>query len=396
MTTFSGPETGAASRERSTVQASSLHEIHRLVERRGADTIALHVGEPHVRMPEPVAEAFVRAIRDGLTCYTDAPGLLVLREAIAQQLSGNGDPHPENVFVTPGSCQAIAAVLDSLPADRGVALLPEIHWPIHLQQILLAGLQPRFYSVDDGDAGPAEVAGALNAVYGSDVRVLIASSPANPSGMVLGRKALAQIHAWAVRHRVWLISDEAYEDFVFEGEPPCMAAYDSLLPETERVVFSVHTFSKGFSMTGCRLGYVTAPSAARAEPLRRVQEATLIAPSTPAQYAGLEALRHRSHLAAHHSYVRATRDEVISLVEPAGLLWHRPAGGWYALLDLSAYTRDTDAFVRTLLECAGVALAPGHGFVPPGHGLARQLVRLTLCAERAVTLEGIRRLLAFG
>jgi aspartate aminotransferase len=388
MTRTAGHAEAADSRERSTaLAASSLHQIHRLVQERGGGTIALHVGEPHIRMPGPVAEAFARAIRDDQTRYTDAPGLPALRDAIAEHLADNGAPDPGHIFVTPGSCQAIAAVLQSMSADGAIAFLPEIHWPMHLQQVLLAGFRPRFLPMTPE---------ALEDAYEPHVRVIIVNSPANPTGEVADDGTLAAIHAWAVRHRVLVISDEAYEDFVYEGTAPRLAAFDSALPEDERVVFSVHTFSKGFSMTGCRLGYVAAPSARRAELLCRVQEAVLIAPCTPVQYAGLAALRQRSHLPRHHDYVRATRDEVIPLLDRAGLLWASPAGGWYALLDLSSRAGDSGVFVLDLLDQAGVALAPGHGFLPAGHPLARRVARLTLCAERETTVEGVRRLLAFG
>jgi aspartate/methionine/tyrosine aminotransferase len=375
----------AQERSRS-IPVSSLHEIHRLVAQRGQDTIALHVGEPFLRMPESVSEAFARAIRDGHTAYTDAPGLPLLCQALADRLRHNGAPPAEHVFVTPGSCQAIAAVLQSIAFDGGVALLPEIHWPIHLQQVLLAGLRPEFLA-------EADLLTALGKACSPEVCVVIVNSPANPSGRVLDDETLAGIHEWAVRNRVWVVSDEAYEDFVFDGSAPRMAALDAGLPAADRVVFSVHTFSKGFSMTGCRLGYVAAPTSERAELLRRVQEATLVAPCTPVQYAGLAALADERHLGVHHAYVRATRDEVMRLAGP--LAWRVPAGGWYALLDLSAYTYDTDLFCRQLLDEAGVALAPGWGFVPPGDPLGQHLVRITLCWDRAATLEGVRRLLGY-
>jgi aspartate aminotransferase len=381
----SGVAESARERSRS-IPVSSLHEIHRLVQESGPDTIALHVGEPYLRMPHSASEAFTRAIRDGHTAYTDAPGLPVLCQALADRLEHNGAPPAEHVFVTPGSCQAIAAVLHSIAFDGGVALLPEVHWPIHLQQVLLAGLRPQFFAETD-------LLAALDEAYSPDVCVIIVNSPANPSGAVLDARTLAAVHEWAVRHRVWVISDEAYEDFVYEGAPSRMAALDACLPDADRVVFSVHTFSKGFSMTGCRLGYVAAPTGERAQLLRRVQEATLVSPSTPVQYAGLAALVDEQHLAAHHAYVRATRDEVVRLAGP--LLWRVPAGGWYALLDLSAYTSNTDLFCRDLLDEARVALAPGWGFVPAGNPLGQQLVRLTLCWERDTTVEGIQRLLAY-
>ncbi len=372
------------------IPASSLHAIHRLVERRGGDTVGLHVGEPHLRMPAVAREAFVRAIQDGHTRYTDAPGLLDLRAALAENLADNGAPPPERLFVTPGSCQAIAAVLQSVAAPGATAILPEVHWPMHLQQVLLAGFTPRFVAMT---GEPAAVLSALAAAHEPSVRVLILNSPANPSGVVLDRSLVAEIHAWAVRHRVFLVSDEAYEDFVYEGEPPRTAAFDAGLPAAQRVVFSVHTFSKGYSMTGCRLGYVAAPTAATADRLGRVQEATLVSPSTPVQHAGLGALTDSTHLAVHHRYVRATRDAVAD--ELGDLLWTVPAGGWYALLDLSAYTADTGVLCRDLLDATGVALAPGYGFLPAGRDLGRRLVRLTLCQERELTLEGIRRLTSY-
>lgn len=373
------------------IPASPLHDIHRRVQERGGDVIALHVGEPYFPMPDAARAAFVEAVRNGRTTYTDAPGLLALRKALAERLAANGAPAPETVFVTPGSCQAIAAVLASLAFDGGVVLLPEIHWPTHLQQVRLAGLRPRFFTLPGPEGSPVE---ALEAAWEPGTRVVIVNSPSNPAGSVLSPAAIADIHGWATRRGVFVVSDEAYEDFVYEGAAPAMAALDMLLPPAERVVFSVHTFSKGFSMTGCRLGYVAAPNLERAGLLQRVQEATLIAPSTPVQYAGLAALADGTHLARHHAYVRATRDAAVAMLAPSGLLREVPAGGWYALVDVGACSDDPERFCRDLLEGAGVALAPGRGFVPRGHPLARRIVRLALCAERSATLEGIRRLLA--
>jgi aspartate aminotransferase len=372
---------------------SSLHEMHRLSEQRGSDVIALHIGEPHIGIPVSVREAFVKAIRDGHSYYCDAPGLPVLREAISNRLSETAHaavPVPR-LFVTPGSCQAIAAVLLSLAFDGGIALMPEIHWPMHLQQVLMAGLKPRFYSVADSDLSPTD---SLDQVFEPQVCVLIVNSPANPTGQVINRTILSEIYEWALNRGVWVISDEAYEDFVYEGEAFGMTALDSSNTERDRIVFSVHTFSKGFSMTGYRLGYVAAPNNERAELLRRVQEATLVAPSTPVQFAGLAALSDQAHLRLHSDYVRLTRDAAVKMLQSRNLLSNIPAGGWYAMLDLSGYCQDTHAFCLRLLHEAGVALAPGQAFVPANHHLASRLARIALCQERSSTMRGIRRLLA--
>jgi aspartate/methionine/tyrosine aminotransferase len=368
---------------------SCLHEIHRLVTEHPREAIALHVGEPHVRMPAEASEGYLAAIRDGRTSYTDAPGLPVLRAALADRLRDNGAPTPDRVFVTPGSCQGISAILQSIAVDGGEVILSRLHWPMHLQQILLAGLEPRFATAPGGGR---TVTDALDEVASDRTLALLVNSPANPSGHVWSKEDLEQMYAWASRRGVWIISDEAYEDFVYQGEPCRIANLDLAVPPAERIVFSVHTFSKGFSMTGCRLGYATVPRPDRADLLSRVQEATLVAPATPVQYAGLAALGATDHLAMHHAYVRAARDEAVKLLEPLGVVHTDPGGGWYLLLDLSAHTTDTYAFCLRLLAEADVGIAPGRGFLPAGDPVAERLARVTLCAEREATVTGVRRL----
>lgn len=382
---------------------SSLHRMHRLVgTMRGREPIALHVGDPHLGVPEAVREAFVKAIHDGHSYYCDAPGLPLLREALAASFcDGSGGQVPiEQVFVTPGSCQAIAAVLLALAREGGAALLPEIHWPIHLQQVQMAGLRPVFYGAlaPSARGGRADSAStlleSLERAYTPDVAVAIVNSPSNPSGAVLEEAALRVLHGWARRRGVWLISDEAYEDFVFTAAGArSLTAIDLEGPEQERIVFSIHTFSKSYSMTGYRLGYVVAPSAQRAELLQRVQEAMLVAPSTPVQFAGLAALAARAHVDGHVQYVEETRHQVIRLLAQDGPLWTVPDGGWYALIDLGAHCEDAQAFCFELLREGGVALAPARDFAPSGHPVAARLARVALCRERAATLRGLRILL---
>jgi aspartate/methionine/tyrosine aminotransferase len=371
---------------------SCLHEIHRLVTGHPREAIALHVGEPHIRMPAEAAEGYVAAIRDGRTSYADAPGLPVLRAALAERLHGNGAPSPDRVFVTPGSCQAISAIFQSMAVAGGEVILPRVHWPMHLQQILLAGLEPRFAAMPVAGRSVTEV---LDEAAGDRTLALLINSPANPSGHVWSADDLGQMYAWAARRGVWIISDEAYEDFVYEGTPCRIANLDLAVPPAERIVFSVHTFSKGFSMTGCRLGYATVPRPDRADLLTRVQEATLVAPATPVQYAGLAALGATDHLTMHHAYVRATRDVAVKLLAPLGVVGAEPGGGWYLLLDLSAYTSDTYAFCLRLLAETDVGIAPGRGFLPAGDPAAERLARVTLCAEREATVTGVHRLAQF-
>ncbi|MEU0507373.1 pyridoxal phosphate-dependent aminotransferase [Nocardia sp. NPDC005998] len=373
------------------IGTSHLHDIHRLVEARSEPTVALHVGEPHIRMPQVAADAYVGAIRDGHTSYTDAPGILALREILAERHSLGHSP--EFVFITPGSCQGIAAVIQSVARNGGSVLLPDIHWPIHLHQTLAAGLEPRFYRLDgiDGD-----LVTALEQAWDESVRIVLINSPSNPSGRILDHTTLQQVHAWAYRRQLPIISDEAYEDFVYDGVHESISLFDTALAPAERLVYTIRTFSKGYSMTGCRLGYVVAPDHVRAEMLRRIQEATLVAPSTPVQYAGLAALTDAEHLHRHRSHVKQLRDAVCDKLSQAGLLWERPAGGWYVMADLHIVTSDSQRWIPELLNNRGVSIAPGSGFFPPNDSRGQSLARITLCGERTETLEGIERLVDFA
>ncbi len=379
--------------------ASALHRIHRLVEQRRPHVLPLHVGEPHIGAPEAALDAYVKAIRDGRShsYHTDAPGLLQLREALSARFHATHRVSipPDRIFVTPGSSQALAAILLSLAIDidDGVVMLPELHWPLHLQLVRMAGLRPRFYRNPDTRTSFCD---ALGEAYETGACAVIVTSPSNPAGDVLGSDAMHEIYQWARTHGVWVISDEAYEDFVYEGEPGSLPALDDAVPEPERIVFSVHTFSKSFSMGGYRLGYMAAPNEDRAELLRRVQEAMLISPSTPVQFAGLAALDDHEHLRRHREYIRATRDQVVGALEAAGLLRTVPGGGWYLLLEFPDHLDDGETVCRRLLDEAGVALAPGSAFAPAGHVVARRLARMALCYERTATLRGIESLVQFA
>jgi aspartate aminotransferase len=373
----------------SRIPVSALHQVHRAVLNRGSHTLGLHVGEPAMGMPEVAIEAIARAVRDGKTGYGDAPGLPELRARLAHQFAADGCT-PAEVFVSMGSCQGIAAVLLSLSVPGASVLLPELHWPTHRQQIVMAGMCPRFFVNGLG----TDLAAELERAYDPSVRVAIINSPANPSGAVISREACAEVHRWALERGVWIISDEAYVDFVFEGDRPCLGALDSQVEERDRKVFSVRTFSKGYSFTGCRLGYLAAPNREAAERLRRVQEACIITPSSPIQWGGLAALDATDHLGSHHRRVRATRDAVLERLQGSVLLGSAPAGGWYMMLDVSALCQSIDQFCSDLLARTGVAVAPGDAFVAPEARLPR-MVRVALCVDHDLTIEAIDRLRAY-
>jgi aspartate aminotransferase len=346
------------------IPPSCVHGVYRAVNdwqrRTGRDVVRLDIGEPYFTPPAAVVEALAAAARDGRTTYTPAEGLPQFRARLADKLTRvNGhDTREELVFVTPGASQGLSAVMQSVTDPGDEILVPGWHWPIHLQQCLLAGLRPRFYPLDDGFRPDLE---RIDRLAGERTRVLLVNSPSNPTGAVYEAEVLAGLLELARRHDWLVISDEAYEDFVFEGNHVSMAALERDLPVGERRVFTVFSYSKSFAMTGYRLGYVAAPNPARAATLQVVQEASILSSPTPVQYAGLAALDSMPAVAAHHESVRSARDGLSPLADFGLLAWY-PEGGWFALLDIGGLGVDAESFAAALLERDAVAVAPARGF----------------------------------
>ncbi|MFJ3232893.1 pyridoxal phosphate-dependent aminotransferase [Streptomyces sp. NPDC086787] len=393
------------------IPPSCLHEVFRAAEvweqKTGRPVNRLHVGEPSYRMPTVAAEALTKAVADGATSYTSAEGMLSLREALTAKLeTENGHrTNPEHVFVTPGSCQGLSALLMSIATPGAELLLPELHWPIHLQQALLAGFRPVFYPVrDDLGVDVERIAEAA----GPRTRAILVNTPSNPTGAVLGEDELGRLLALA-RERGWhVISDEAYEHFLYDGEHVSLSALEKDLPADQRRVFSTYSFSKSYGMTGCRLGYVVAPNKATADAFRIVQEASIIAPATPVQYAGLAALQAHEDVARNRAMIRAARDETLPMLVDVGLLDRLPAGGWYALLDVRRTGLEASRFADELLAATDVAVAPAKGFAllpvvddagrvveVRSNPISRHLVRVAFCGDPDLLREGVRAMVDF-
>ncbi|MDT3728350.1 pyridoxal phosphate-dependent aminotransferase [Streptomyces sp. DSM 41972] len=394
------------------IPSSCLHRIFRAAERReaesGTDVVKLHVGDPYFNPSDDVADAFVDAVRRGDTKYTGVEGLGELREAVVDKLrTDNGvDSAVSRLLITPGSCQGLAALLQTLAEPGAEILIPEFHWPVHLQQALLAGFRPVLYPLGPGLRPDPEV---IAAAATERTRVLLINSPANPTGVVLARDELRTLLDLA-RTRGWhAISDEAYEHFLYDSEHTSVASLERDLPPAERIVHSVFSFSKSFAMTGYRLGYVALADDRAADVMKVVQEANIIGTSTPVQYAGIAALNSRAEsTAVNRKKVQHSRDVILSPLVEAGLLRELPAGGWYAMLDVARTGLDAETFAPRLLETKGVAVVPGEGFAMRpdaddrgrvhSHDYApwaRNLVRIAFCVDPAALETGVTRLLEF-
>jgi aspartate aminotransferase len=372
------------------VPESSLHAVFRASKRwaylNGREAIGLHVGEPAFSMPEAAIDAMCRAVRNGECGYTSAEGTQELREALVIKLAKQGiETSVDRVFVTPGSCQGLMAVGSAVYTPGAAWMIPDVHWPIYRQQGVLNGYDVVGYPLGLNYA--LDVA-AIAAAATPSTRAIVVNTPANPTGAVADVATLRELLGLA-NERDWIVlCDEAYEDFIYDGEHVSLASLEADVEPERRRVFSAFTFSKCHAMTGCRVGYVVAPNDELAALMRKVQEGAIIAPPTPSQIGALAALGSTDAVAANVAAVRACRDAVMGDLVAAGLIDAPPAGGWYALLDVSSSGYTAERFAARLLAEHGVSVAPAAAFAMPGDASTRGVVRISLAGDRDLLREG--------
>src|SRR5690606_21844468 len=366
----------------------------RVLKARGVDVIDLSVGEPDADTPEAIKEAAVRALAAGRTKYTPAAGLPELREAIAEKLARvNGLPYrAENVLVTVGAKHAIFLALQALcnPGDR--VLIPAPYWVSYADQASLVDAEPVILPTREEDGFKLRPEVLSEAVQGA--RVLILNSPHNPTGAVYTPEELA---ALAEAPGCWVISDEIYEPFVYDG-----ARNESLLrlkPELQERAVVINGFSKAYAMTGWRLGYAAGPQPLVAAMTTLQSHATSNA-TTFAQVAAIEALQ--GSQASVETMVRTFRERrdllLAGLRRLPGLSCPTPQGAFYLFPKVSGLfgrtwrgqvIQSSQQLAELLLEGAATATVPGTAFGTEGY------LRLSYAASTERLAEALGRWQAF-
>jgi aspartate aminotransferase/aminotransferase len=367
----------------SLIRRSGIRTLMELA-RQTPGCIHLEVGDPDFRTPAHVIEAAHEAARAGFTGYSPTAGLGSLRQALALKLrERNGlEVSPEQILVGPGAVFGIAmglmATLD--PGDE--VLLPDPGWPNYEGAAHACGATPVPYPLrrETGYQPDLEV---LRRLVSPRTKVLLIYTPSNPTGGVFSPETVRALVEFAAEHDLYLLSDEVYEEIVFEGEHVSAGRFDR-----DGRVIGCFGFSKTYAMTGWRLGYTVA-SREVTETMVRLAEPFVSCASTVVQKAAEAALSGsqdavRDMCAAY----KARRDAVVDILQPAGLLATVPRGAFYALVDVSALGQDSDALARRLLVEQKVATAPGTTFGAQGAGL----LRISLAAEQSRLEEGCRRI----
>lgn len=353
----------------------------------GAKVVNLSVGEPDFPTPENVKKAAMKAIEEDFTRYTPASGIPELKAEIARKLREiNRVPYsPDEICVSAGAKQGLYAAMQALLNPGDEALLPKPFWVSYLEQIKLAEAKPVLVPTDEENKIRADL---IEEKLTEKTKLLVLNSPSNPTGMMCDLKELKAIADMALERGFYILSDEVYEFFVYDGRKHVSIA--SLSEEVKEKTVILNSFSKTYSMTGWRIGYLAGPR----EIIKAVssfQSHAIGNPNSVAQKAALEALRGPQDFVSKmvEAFDRRRRFMVKRLKEIEGIDCPMPEGAFYAFPSIKQTGLTSTKFAERLIEEAGVAVVPGAAFGEDGH------IRLSYATSMEEIEEGLDRMEKF-
>ncbi len=350
-----------------------MAKLGRELRAKGVDVIDLSLGEPDFDTPQHIKDAAIKAINDNWSHYTPVAGFADLREAVCFKLKrdNNLNYKPENIITSTGAKQSLANVILSLVDEDDEVIIPTPYWVTYSELVKIARgkvVEIRTTVENSFKATPAEVEAAIT----PRTRVFMFSSPCNPSGAVYSKEELSALADVFRKHPgVIILADEIYEYINFVGKHESIAQFDDL---KERVVI-VNGLSKGFAMTGWRLGYIAA-DVAIAKACEKIQGQFTSGPSSITQKAAVTALTGdlRPSIEMTEEFTRR-REKTLSLVKAIpGFTCFEPEGAFYVFPDVSYYygksngtetIKNAADFSMYLLNTAHVSSVMGDAFGEP-------------------------------
>ena len=366
----------------------AISDRARSLQQQGVNVVNLGGGDPDFDTPRHIVDAGVEAIRGGQTHYVASQGIPAFRKAIAEKLSReNGlsyDPDREIVATASGKL-ALYIALESLLDPRDEVLYLEPAWVSYRPLIELIGGCPVAVSLSPAD-NFAVRSTLLERKITPRTKAILINSPNNPTGRVLGPEELQVIREVALKHDLWVISDEIYEHLVYDGHRHVSFA---TLPEMRDRTVVVNGMSKAYAMTGWRIGYLAAPSVL-SEQILKVQQHVVTCAASFGQIAATEALQGPQDCVKtmRQEYDKRRRRIAEALNSIPGVRCPLPEGAFYFFPEVDYKDYDSWQIAEYLISEAHVAVTPGQAF---GEA-ARKNIRLTYATSMANLLEAVERM----
>ncbi len=349
--------------------------------------IHLEVGEPNFDTPPHVIEAVIAAARAGETKYTPNAGYPWLREAVAarhQQRTGVVTD-ADNVTITPGSIASLASSMLALFEPGDEALVPDPAWPNYEMTLLSLHVVPVRFSLPAENQFEPDFE-ELGQLVTPRTKAMMLNSPSNPIGKVFSAETIGRFMEFARQHDLYVISDEIYEDIVFDESFASVAPLD-----TDGRAIVVGGVSKSYAMTGFRVGWsIAAPQIAAL--IAKLQEPYTSCTCGISQRAAEAALNGPQEcMQEMRQAYHARRDVALDVLRAAGLYQYTPGGAFYLLIDIGSTGMDSYDFARQLLADQSVAVAPGGTFGRQ----SQQQIRISFASSPGNIREGVERICKF-
>lgn len=355
----------------------------------GVDVLNFGAGEPDFNTPAPICEAAKKAIDEGHHKYTPVPGTLELRKAIADYLEKQYKVKyaPTDIVASCGAKHSLYNVFMSVLNPGDEVLIPSPYWVSYPEQVKLAEGKPVYVECPESDEFMLTPE-ALKAKITPKTKALVLNSPSNPTGAVVGRKAMEGIAELALKHKFIVVSDEIYSKMVYGEEHVCFPAISK---EVAAQTILVNGMSKTFAMTGWRLGYAAGPTNIM-KAVADLQGQSTSNPTTLVQKAGLAALAlPETEIQKMVEVFRKRRDMIVDgLNAIPGIKCLKPAGAFYVFPNVKRLLKPGRAnsmeLSDFLLGKAKVAVTPGIAFGAEGY------MRFSYATSEKAIQEGLKRI----
>jgi len=346
----------------------------------GKDVINFTVGEPDFPTPKNIVDKAIEALQNGYTKYTDSNGIPKLREAIARYLKEkkNVEYHPDEIVVSNGGKQALFNAFSAVLNEGDEVLMFAPLWVSYVPQVILARGKPIVVKTkfENGFVPTKE---EIISHITNKTRVILVNSPNNPTGGIYDRDTLMTIAQIANERNIFVISDEVYDDLVYDGKHVSMYGFVN-----EELLIYVNSFSKSHAMTGWRVGYTATKNKEIKKRISKIQSHVSSNINTPAQYGAIEAC------STDNTYMieefRKRRELILKKAKEYGLKYVEPRGAFYLFFKVDG---NDEEFCKSLLSEKLVATVPGSAFEMPG------FVRISFATSIDKIEKGMERIEEF-
>lgn len=356
---------------------------------KGIDIISFGAGEPDFDTPDYVKEGAIKALKEGKTKYSPAGGIPELRKALSDRIKEKNkiDYEPSEIVVCPGAKMGLYEIFAVLLNPGDEVIVPAPYWVSYTEQILINDGIPKIVELSEDNGFVLTVDHIKDAVT-SKTKALVLNTPSNPTGAVIPKKELEKIAQFCLEKNIAIISDECYEEFAYDEEHISIA---SLSKEVKEITFTVSAFSKSYSMTGWRLGWVAAPKEF-AKAIVDMQSQTISNPTTFIQYGAIQALKDGGEFPAkmRGEFIKRRNYILDALNSIKNIRCTLPQGAFYAFPNMTYYTtnkfKNDIELTEYLLEEAKVAVVPGSAFGKEGY------IRLSYATSMENIQKGVERI----